>query len=31
MIHMKLVQREDLIKNLTKKMAPPLGELGFSG
>jgi len=25
MIHMKLVQREDLIKNLTKKMAPPLG------
>lgn len=27
MIHMKNVTREDLLKSLTRKMAPPLGEL----
>jgi len=27
MIHMKNVQREELLKQLTRKMAPPLGQL----
>jgi hypothetical protein len=26
MIHIKHVQREDLIKSLSRKLAPPLGE-----
>lgn len=26
MIHIKHVHREDLLKSLTRKMAPPLGE-----
>jgi hypothetical protein len=30
MIHMKNVHREDLLKQLTRKMAPPLGKLGCS-
>lgn len=29
MIHMKNVTREDLLKSLTRKMAPPLGEFIF--
>jgi AP-1 complex subunit beta-1 len=29
MIHMKNVQREELLKQLTRKMAPPLGQLSF--
>lgn len=31
MIHMKNVHREDLLKQLTRKMAPPLGKLARSG
>lgn len=29
MVHMKNVQREDLLKQLTRKMAPPLGKSLF--
>lgn len=29
MIHMKNVTKEDLLKSLTRKMAPPLGEFNI--
>jgi hypothetical protein len=33
MIHVKGVHREDLVKSLTRKMAPPLGKryAGYTG